>query len=235
MITIRINVFNSGRHQFLAILLMREVKKSHDNENFCETSKSINEVCFSGELRLRPTNMKLWIVGTFFIALMILSGLSAYVESDMQQTKLDGTAGPITSDSFYDISMKKSDGKYVRYDLTVKINHTVDVYLMSKDDFYEMRENRSFDYINVDFNIHHVKEESKIEGNGSSYILVSSTSSNDSVPTMIPVSWTVQQSHYELIYYDIASIMRIPLMILTTLIFLYLIKIYMDRKKKNET
>jgi len=51
---------------------------------------------------------------------------------------------------------------------------------------------------------------------------------------MVPVSWTVQQSHYELIYYDISSIMTIPLMILTTLAFLFFIKIYMDHKKKKE-
>jgi len=101
-------------------------------------------VCLFGELRVRPTDKRLLAVGTLVIALMILSCLSAYVRFDMRQTKMDGTAGPITSDSFYDMSIKKSDGDYVRYELTVKINQTVDVYLMSKDDFYKMMENQSF-------------------------------------------------------------------------------------------
>lgn len=177
---------------------------------------------------MSPETRKLKIAGTVFIIVVIASSVSTFIGSDMKQTVASGSAGQIMQNTLYDISLNTYNGNYVRYELTTNTNQKVNVYLMGEDQFYLMRNNTSFNYISADLNVNHVNANSYLEGNQTYFVLVSSVSSSDPRGTVVPVSWTVQQSHYPLVYHDVFNILILPFLALTFLALFFLIKTYLS-------
>jgi len=166
------------------------------------------------------------MAGIVFIIVLISSSLAFVISSDMKQVVTSDLAGQITSGSLFDMSLNISDGRFVRYELTVTGNQTVDVYLMGDNEFYLMRNNQSFNYITASSGVSHVKTETALEGNQTYFVLVSIASSNDPSDTGVPVSWTAQQSHFPLVFHDVFSILTLPFIALTILSLYYLLKAY---------
>lgn len=177
-----------------------------------------------GKQELSPESKKFTIAGITFIIVVILNPLAAFIASDMKQVVTSDITGHMTTDSLFDLSLNASNGHYVQYELTVNNNQTVNVYLMGEDQFYLMRSSQSFDYISASFGVNHVKTDSLLSGNQTYFVLVSNTSYDPE--NGVPVSWTVQQSHYPLVYHDVFNILALPLLALTFLTFFCLIKYY---------
>jgi hypothetical protein len=167
------------------------------------------------------------IVGVIFVILLTSNIISVILASDMRQVVMSDNAGPKTSDYMFDLSIISSNGRNLRYELTASADQSVDVYLMSLNQFDNMKANQSFQYLDGSaFGISHVKIDSYLEGNQTNYVLVAFSSPSDPSGTQVPISWTVQQSQYPLVYHDIFSILVLPLVFLNLLVFFYLVKAY---------